>query len=633
MKKPFSRISIDSINTNSYIKILHFLNLKMLDNARIIGIYAEDIISISYFFNIWIYIDKNINKDLKNHLGKKIYFYLDYENKKDYFIGFLKTIEFFEDYKNTNKNIVSLEIYSEIQKLDMNKISFVYNKNSFIDILSNIFKKYKITLENKIIQKCNKEDFCIQIEESYLNFILRSLNKNKCILIQDKLKSSCDVIVTDNINKIKNIGNVYIEPINFSYSKFTKNFKITKYSFEEININEKISFNDPNVIEQITGAQNFNIFNNFYNTNDNEDGSWALSGKKYLFSGQKFEYNNEIFICIKSFIKIDNTMNENIIFISKNIHINSINFKLPILSQQSAIVFGDNNNEIISDKLGRVKLKFMWSKNEFIFARTCNVISGRNFGFFFVPRVGQEVIVSFLHNNIDEPFIIGTLYNQLNAPFIHKNRNSVSYIKTETIGKNESNKKYKNMILFDDKINDEKIEISSSKDLNLFSSERINIHNELDFSITSSKGKFLTIKIENGCLKIDSKYFETNINDKIILSSKGDIEIKSLKNIKINSNNNIILDAKNSIELKSNNKIQLSSSNINIKSNLNLNMSANLNLDIKSNISTNINSSLVKINGKAKCDISSLGMLTVDGSLSRFVGKLTSIEGLLVKIN
>ena len=87
---------------------------------------------------------------------------------------------------------------------------------------------------------------------------------------------------------------------------------------------------------------------------------------------------------------------------------------------QSAIVVGADGSdqasgadEIYCDKLGRVRIRFHWQDNG---AATCWVrvaqrSAGGGMGSQFLPRIGQEVLVQFLENNIDRPIIVGALYN------------------------------------------------------------------------------------------------------------------------------------------------------------------------------------------------------------------------------
>ncbi|MDY0962394.1 type VI secretion system Vgr family protein [Massilia sp. CFBP9026] len=83
---------------------------------------------------------------------------------------------------------------------------------------------------------------------------------------------------------------------------------------------------------------------------------------------------------------------------------------------QSAIVVGMSGNdsaqgadELCCDRLGRVRIRFHWQDGG---SATCWVrVAQRSVGFQFLPRIGQEVLVQFLENDIDRPVIVGALYN------------------------------------------------------------------------------------------------------------------------------------------------------------------------------------------------------------------------------
>ena len=85
------------------------------------------------------------------------------------------------------------------------------------------------------------------------------------------------------------------------------------------------------------------------------------------------------------------------------------------LGSQSAIVVGSDGNdsangadELYCDKLGRVRIRFHWQESD----AACWVrVAQRSVGSQFLPRIGQEVLVQFLENDIDRPIIVGALYN------------------------------------------------------------------------------------------------------------------------------------------------------------------------------------------------------------------------------
>jgi type VI secretion system secreted protein VgrG len=89
---------------------------------------------------------------------------------------------------------------------------------------------------------------------------------------------------------------------------------------------------------------------------------------------------------------------------------------------QTAVVVGPAGEEIYTDKYGRVKVQFHWDrygkKNEksSCWMRVSHPWAGKNFGVVHIPRMGQEVVVSFLEGDPDQPLITGRVYNAEQMP-------------------------------------------------------------------------------------------------------------------------------------------------------------------------------------------------------------------------
>jgi type VI secretion system secreted protein VgrG len=85
---------------------------------------------------------------------------------------------------------------------------------------------------------------------------------------------------------------------------------------------------------------------------------------------------------------------------------------------QTALVVGMSGEEIWTDKYGRVKLQFHWDRegksdeNSSCWVRVSQAWAGSNWGSIHIPRIGQEVVVSFLEGDPDRPLITGRVYNE-----------------------------------------------------------------------------------------------------------------------------------------------------------------------------------------------------------------------------
>jgi type VI secretion system secreted protein VgrG len=84
---------------------------------------------------------------------------------------------------------------------------------------------------------------------------------------------------------------------------------------------------------------------------------------------------------------------------------------------QTAVVVGPENEEIFTNQYGQVKVHFHWDRhdqsneNSSCWIRVSQAWAGKNWGSMQIPRIGQEVIVSFLEGDPDRPIITGRVYN------------------------------------------------------------------------------------------------------------------------------------------------------------------------------------------------------------------------------
>jgi type VI secretion system secreted protein VgrG len=89
---------------------------------------------------------------------------------------------------------------------------------------------------------------------------------------------------------------------------------------------------------------------------------------------------------------------------------------------QTALVVGKSGEEIWVDNFGRIKVQFYWDrlgqKNEdsSCWIRVSQPWAGGSWGAMWIPRMGQEVIVSFEEGDPDRPLITGRVYNADQMP-------------------------------------------------------------------------------------------------------------------------------------------------------------------------------------------------------------------------
>ena len=93
-------------------------------------------------------------------------------------------------------------------------------------------------------------------------------------------------------------------------------------------------------------------------------------------------------------------------------------------STQTAAVVGGAEGEVFTDASGRIKVQFHWDlegkgdEHSSCWIRVSQPWTGAGYGLQFLPRVGTEVLVSFLDGDPDRPIVVGSVYNGTNpTPF------------------------------------------------------------------------------------------------------------------------------------------------------------------------------------------------------------------------
>jgi type VI secretion system secreted protein VgrG len=132
---------------------------------------------------------------------------------------------------------------------------------------------------------------------------------------------------------------------------------------------------------------------------------------------------------------------------------------------QTAMVVGPEGDEIYVDDLGRIRLKFHWdrrppSSDPSLPVRVAQMWGSAKYGSFYIPRIGQEVVVSFEDGDPDRPLVVGTVYHAagpLNLPA----EKTVSALKTRSTPKGTG----ANELRFEDKKDAELITVIAQKDL------------------------------------------------------------------------------------------------------------------------------------------------------------------------
>jgi type VI secretion system secreted protein VgrG len=139
---------------------------------------------------------------------------------------------------------------------------------------------------------------------------------------------------------------------------------------------------------------------------------------------------------------------------------------------QPALVVGKAGEEIWVDKYGRVIVQFYWDRlgekneNSSCWIRVSQPWAGGNWGAMWIPRIGQEVLVSFLEGDPDRPVITGRVYNADQMPpyTLPDYQTRSTFMSRSSKGGGSSNY---NELRFEDLKGQEQIFVNAEKDMDL----------------------------------------------------------------------------------------------------------------------------------------------------------------------
>lgn len=281
-----------------------------------------------------------------------------------------------------------------------------------------------------------------------------------------------------------------------------------------------------------------------------------------------------------------------------------------INSSQTAFVTG-SGTEVYSDPMARIKVKFHWDlrnpddETSSLWVRVSQSLSGATWGALYMPRIGMEVVVTFINGDPDRPLVTGCVYNQaFMPPYSPQDLPHYMTLKSKTFddasGFNE--------LRFSDKPGEEEIYLHGQYDMNTVIEhsrhEDINtgddtliIHKGDKMIHQKGKGTMYLTLIDKGdrTTKLKKGNFVIDVNGTILIKATKDITIKTPKNIIMKAGKNIMMKAGKNIQKKAGDNIQRkagkniqSKAGSNIQSKAGKNIQSKAGMNIKSKAGMNI---------------------------------------------
>lgn len=282
--------------------------------------------------------------------------------------------------------------------------------------------------------------------------------------------------------------------------------------------------------------------------------------------------------------------------------------KPTVAGTHTAIVVGSSGEEIWTDAYGRIKLKFHWDRsagadeNSSCWVRVAQSSAGNGWGHLVLPRVGHEVVVSYVDGDPDRPLVTGSVYNQQGTLPV-----GLPAAQTQSVMRSRSSKggTAGNEIRMEDKLNNEQLYFHAQKDMTVavqnalsttvIAGAETHVVQQGDRSVDVQKGNE-THKVK-GTRTVDVTGAETHTNHAAFVQKVGgDYTLKVT--------GNLVIDVTGSITIKAGTSIQNQAGTT-----------------LANKAGTTLTSEALQVQSKASA------MQTIDG------GTMLALKGALVKLN
>ncbi|MFV8800600.1 type VI secretion system tip protein VgrG [Yersinia sp. LJYL362] len=137
---------------------------------------------------------------------------------------------------------------------------------------------------------------------------------------------------------------------------------------------------------------------------------------------------------------------------------------------QSATVVGARESEVHTDKFARIRVHFHWDRykttedDSSCWIRVVQAWAGKGWGVLAMPRVGQEVLISYIDGDLDRPMVTGIVYNGENPP-PYRLPEHINYSGFVSRSLRFGQPQHASQLTFDDNRGNERIMLHAERDL------------------------------------------------------------------------------------------------------------------------------------------------------------------------
>jgi type VI secretion system secreted protein VgrG len=389
-----------------------------------------------------------------------------------YFTGFIGQIEQNQTLIDNQGNTVTYykaSLYPKLWLQKFNRDYRIFQNQSALTIVQSLLEEVGISDFENAVESAGGavREYCVQYDESVFDFISRLLEEEGIYYYFEHNETTHTLVLADNMDACATpvepsaarlISSEPSSPLLNVVTHFSLQHKVVPGQFETRDFNFTIP--STTLVSTFAGTGRGGSMNEFpsgFSTLDDgearatyrlQECEWpgqTARGQSTLYNLQpnriltlenhpRSDLNIDYVICSvthKVSQRLDDTQ-QHVLKIYENTFTafpRGVPFrplrrtpKKRITSHQTAIVTGPEGEEIFVDSLGRIKVKFHWdhynqaNEDSSCWVRVAQTWSGAGWGALVTPRIGMEVVVSYIEGDPDRPLVVGCVYNGDNLP-------------------------------------------------------------------------------------------------------------------------------------------------------------------------------------------------------------------------
>ncbi|WGL95042.1 type VI secretion system Vgr family protein [Arsenophonus nasoniae] len=652
---------------NRYLQLLGAMG----DSAALSKVEGAEYLSHPYLFTLELYSDKKF-ADLQSYVGHPQGLRIGDERNARYIHGVITKLQQSGHSEALYRYNVQLEPWLVLLMSTLN--SRVYQDINVPDMVCDILKKRGFSdVRLNLSYSYPKREFCMQYRESDFDFVMRQLasagifyyfshEKDKHLLVLADhpsafsraplstlpyqtlsgqpqfmgLRAWCasrKVIPASVEMSGYNIKNAV--PV-FASAKargdYAVNDKLSIYDFAGLEQQQQLNAraalymeqweSQAGYLEAVNSYPALKVGQRFTLQGDPAvDGNYAVSGQQ-LVAESNLDSHEQQFSSRVTLLPADKAWRP------------SLTKQRPsIAGVLSAQVVGPAQEEIHVDEMGRIKLQFHWDKehkkddNSSCWIRVSQLGNGVRFGTQFLPRVGSEVLVSFVDGDPDYPIVVGTVMNGAKMPpFSLPEQKTQSGLTTRSSRK--GNVEQGHQLCFEDKKGEEFILIHSQKDLQWQANNDLSavIARDVRWEIKGKRDVLIDKGDDSLTLSKGNKNQMLNKGNFVTLLNSGNYSLNAKGGkVDISAGQACTITAKQKIELRvGNSSLSITPAGITVKGPV---------INIKSDGMLKMTAASTTVEGTGMLTLKSNGMTKLSGLVVQIsASTIAMLKGLLTKI-